>query len=324
MLEPRLLRYFVAVADEGSVTKAAATVRVAQPSISRQIRQLEEVLGAPLFDRQGGRLRLTAAGNAFLPVARDLIRRTEVATNFLRGMASPTAVSLSVVAPETTVTDVIAPFLASRGHNGPTVTVREATPTDVFAEVVAGDADIGISSGPPPGALHSRPIIRFAVLAYVRPDDPLARHRSVALADLARQPLIVLGAGHGTRRIFDDAIGQAGLKYTAAAETDVPHVAQAMAAAGKGVAIVTDDRRYGLRPLFIETPAGRLTITMFGAWDAGHYAESMIEELVEDLALFAAQRYRHLDHPREAEQGGDRQLHTIESAKAHAGRTTRR
>ena len=304
MLEPRLLRYFLAVADQGSVTKAAAIVRVAQPSISRQIRQLEEVLGAPLFDRQGGRMHLSAAGQAFLPLARDLIRRTEVATDFLRGMASPTTVSLSLVAPETTVADVIAPFLAERGGGGPAVTVRESMPSQIFAEVISGAADIGISSGPPPGALSSRPIIRFAILAYVKPDDPLARHRSVSLAELARHPLITLSVGHGTRRTFDDAIAQAGLKYTAEAVTDVPHVAQAMAAAGRGVAIVTDDRRYGLRPLFIETPTGRLTITLFAAWNGGHYAEALVEALIEDLALYAARRYGHLErHP--GEQDGD-------------------
>ena len=295
MLDLRRLRYFLAIADEGSVTKAAAAVHVAQPSISRQIRQLEELLGAPLFERQDGRLRLSAAGQAFLPVARDLAHRADVATNFLRGTASASSVSLSLVAPETTVADLIAPFLAQRGQRVRITTVREAIPSDVFAEVVAGTADLGVSSGPPPGALDSRPIIRFAVLAYVRADDPLAHHRSVALADLVRQPLILLGAGHGTRRIFDDAVAEAGLSYAVAAETDVPQIAQAMAASGRGIAVVTDDRRYGLRPLFIETSGGRLTLTMFAAWDRDHYATDIISGLVDDLAAFAVQRYPPVD-----------------------------
>ncbi len=291
MLELRLLRYFLAIVDEGSVTKAALTVRVAQPSISRQLRQLEEILGADLFERRSGRLRLTPAGAAFVPVARDLVRRADVAQNFLRGTAMPSMVSLSLVAPETTVTDVIAPFLAQRGDHGPIVTIRESIPSEVFAEVLVGNAEIGISSGPPPGELRSRPILRFAVLAYVKPDDPLARARSIELAELVSHPLIVLGAGHGTRRVFDDAMAQSGLTYTTAAETNVPHVAQAMAAAGRGIAIVTDDRRYGLRPLYIQTPAGRLTITLFAAWNDDHYAGPVIEGLVEDLAGYAARRY---------------------------------
>lgn len=291
MLELRLLRYFVAIADEGSVTKAASSVRVAQPSLSRQIRQLEEIVGSPLFERRGGRLQLSAAGHAYLPVARDLVNRADVATNYLRAASVPSAVVLSLVAPETTVADVIAPFLAQRRGQAATVTVREGIPSAVFGEVVAGNADLGISSGSPPSSLASRPIIRFAVLAYVPPDDPLARHRSVSLEQLAQRPLIVLGAGHGTRRVFDDAMGQAGLSYETAAETNVPHVAQAMAAAGRGVAIVTDDRRYGLRPVFIQTGTGRLVITLFAAWNATHYAVDAVETLVDDLVKYTATRY---------------------------------
>lgn len=291
MLEFRLLRYFVAIADEGSVTRAAAAVRVAQPSLSRQIRQLEEIVGTPLFDRGGGRLQLSAAGHAFLPVARDLVRRADVATNYLRATMVPSAVSVSLVAPETTVADVIAPFLAQRGGQTATVMVREAIPSGVFAEVLAGNADFGISSGTPPSGLASRPIIRFAVLAYVPPSDPIARHRSISIEEVAQRPIIALGAGHGTRRVFDEAIARAGLTYTLAAETNVPHVAQAMAAAGRGVAIVTDDRRYGLKPVFIETASGRLMITLFAAWNGTHYAAQAIETLVDELARYAESRY---------------------------------
>ncbi len=291
MLELRLLRYFVAIAEEGSVTRAAAIVRVAQPSMSRQVRQLEQVVGVSLFDRRRGRLELSAAGQAFLPVARDLLRRADVAANFVRSLSEPSAMSLSLVAPETTVADVIAPFLAIRQADAPAMVVRESIPSAVFSEVLLGHADLGISSGPPPGNLVSRPIIRFAVLAYVRPDDVLAHRRKVTIAELAHRPLIVLGAGHGTRRIFDDTVAQAGLTYSIAAETNIPHVAQAMAAAGRGVAIVTDDPRYGLHPLFIDTPSGRLKITLYAAWDRAHYAAEMIEQLVDDLAAFAARRY---------------------------------
>jgi DNA-binding transcriptional LysR family regulator len=160
VLELRLVRYFVAVAEEGSVTRAAAAVRVAQPSLSRQIKQLEEILGAPLFERGGGRLQLSAAGRVFLPLAKDLIRRADIATNFLRAQTEPRAISLSLVAPETTVADVVAPFLAQRSGEASRVMVREAIPDAVFGDVAAGNADIGISSGTAPTGLASRPIIR--------------------------------------------------------------------------------------------------------------------------------------------------------------------
>ena len=69
-MELRHLEYFLAVAEEASFTRAAARVHVAQPGVSAQIRQLEQELGQPLFDRSGRTVRLTEVGQAVLPYAR--------------------------------------------------------------------------------------------------------------------------------------------------------------------------------------------------------------------------------------------------------------
>ena len=76
-MELRHLRYFVAVADAGSVSRAATQLRVTQPALSRQIRDLETELGLPLFDRVGRRLQLTAAGETLLARTRDVLRAAE-------------------------------------------------------------------------------------------------------------------------------------------------------------------------------------------------------------------------------------------------------
>ena len=104
-MELRHLRYFVAVADAGSITRAAQVVRVAQPSLSRQLRQLEDELGGPLLDRRGRRARLTRAGATFLPLARDLVGRADRAVALMQGQAEPGQVVLRLVAPETTVAE---------------------------------------------------------------------------------------------------------------------------------------------------------------------------------------------------------------------------
>src|SRR3954469_9522705 len=77
VMELRHLEYFVAVAEEASFTKAAARVHVAQPGVSAQIRQLEQELGQPLFDRSGRSVRLTEAGTAVLPYARAALQAVE-------------------------------------------------------------------------------------------------------------------------------------------------------------------------------------------------------------------------------------------------------
>jgi DNA-binding transcriptional LysR family regulator len=299
-MELRHLRYFVAAADAGSITRAAVVVRVAQPSLSRQLRQLEQEVGEQLLDRSGRQARLTAAGEVFLPLARDLVGRADRAVALMHGLAAPGRVTLRMAAPETTVADVIAPFLATLPEAAPMIDVREAVPAHVHAQVLAGAADLGVSSVPPPRELASRLLVHFPIWAYMRHQHRWARRRTVTIRELASEPLLVLGTGHGSRRQLDAAMSDAGVSYGVAAETNVPEVAQALAAAGRGVAVVSDDARYGLRRVRIRPAGGpvELQVPLFGAWDGSHYAAAVIADLVEGLARFAQERYGLPDHER--------------------------
>lgn len=268
--------------------------RYAWPSLlSRQLRQLEEEIGEPLFDRSSGRAQLTVAGQVFLPLARDLIGRADRASAIMRGLADPDHVRLRLVAPETTVADVIAPFLASLAAAVPLVDVQEALPAAVYAQVLAGAADVGVSSVPPPRDLSSRLIVHFPIWAYVRAGHKWARRRSVSIADLAGERLVLLGPEHGSRRQLDAAMADAGASYAVAAETNVPQVAQALAASGRGVAVVSDDTRYGLHGVRIRAGgSGGLRVPLFGTWDASHYEAETITALIDELTAYAQERYR--------------------------------
>jgi DNA-binding transcriptional LysR family regulator len=292
-MELRHLRYFVAAAEAGSITRAAHEVRVAQPSLSRQLRQLEEDVGEQLFDRSGRSARLTPAGEMFLPLARDLVGRADRAAALIQGLEAPERITLRVVAPETTVADVIAPFLARLPGDAPMIDVREALPARVHEEVLSGAADVGVTSVPPPRTVSSRLLVHFPVWAYVRAEHRWARRRTVTIRELARERLLVLGTDHGTRRQLDAAMSDAGLSYGVVAETNVPQVAQALAAAGRGVAVVSDDSRYGLHGVRIRPSAGQLElrVPLFAAWDPSHYASSAIMDVIEDLAAYAQEHY---------------------------------
>src|SRR5215213_6125008 len=85
-MELRQLQYLVAVAEEASFTRAAARVRVAQPAISQQVAQLERELGERLFDRSDRKVRLTAAGEAFLPHARAALGATVAGRDAVRSL----------------------------------------------------------------------------------------------------------------------------------------------------------------------------------------------------------------------------------------------
>lgn len=288
-----MLSYFLAVAEAGSVSRAATALRIAQPSLSRQLRGLEAELRVDLFRRVPTGVRLTAAGSRLLPMAQDLVARADAAEAQMRAVADGARVRLRLVAPATTVADVIAPFLASSGPDAPLITAREELPAAVFASLERGDADLAISSGPPPADFVTRPVFRFAVWAYVAPGHRWLRRRTaqIHIRELAEEPLIVLGPEHGTRRLLDAAMVEAGLAYRRAFETNVSEIAQALAASNHGVAIVSDDPRYGLRPLMIVGSAGPLRISLVAAWDATHYAADAIEPWVDQLAAYCVENY---------------------------------
>jgi DNA-binding transcriptional LysR family regulator len=294
--ELRVLRHVLAIAAAGSVNAAASALGVAQPALSRQLAAFEREVGFRLFDRSPGGIRPTAAGMRFLPMARELTARADAMETAARAIADGVPDCLEVVAPATTVSDVIAPFLAAGGPAGPMVTAREELPAAVFTALARGEADLAISSGPPPTGFATRLLFRFPVWAYVAESHRWARRHvaRVAVRELADEPLIVLGTEHGTRRLLDQAMDDEGLAYHRAFETNVPQIAQALAASARGVAVVSDDPRYGLRPLLVESRTGPLRISLHAAWDPEHYAAASIERWVAALAAYSAVRYRDL------------------------------
>ncbi len=287
-MELRVLRYFLAVVDQGSITRAAASVRIAQPSLSRQLRQLEALLGVDLFERRAGRIGLSSAGRRLVPLARDLVARADAVATNVQDSGSVRAVNLTVVAPHTTIADVIAPFLATLGPEALRVTIRESSPLAVFRVIRSGEADLGVSAGPPPGELESYPIGRFTIWAQVPPAHPWADLETIGLAELVAEPLALLTSEYGTRRVLDQAVAAAGLKYHTVAEAALPEVVQALAAGGHGVAVVTDDERYGLRKIPIEVDDGVMDIPLVAAWSGSHFAAPMIGDWASRLAAFSS------------------------------------
>ncbi|MFF5138212.1 LysR family transcriptional regulator [Streptomyces sp. NPDC013157] len=285
-MELRVLEYFLSIVDLGSVTAAAHEVHVTQPSLSRQIRHLERELGLTLFRRGEGPLKLTPAGRAFLPVARDVIARARLARDTARSMASGAGVPLTVIAPPTTVTDVVAPFVVASGPEGQITDVVEASPHGVYGALSVGQADFAIGTRPPPSDLSYVVLGQACVWVQVASGHPWAGRDHVTLEDLSTDRVIVMDELHGVRRVLDEAVAKAGLGYNASYVARAPAVAQALAAAGKGVCVVSDDPRFALRSLPIRLADGPLHVTLFGAWDSTHYASAQIRSCLDRLTVF--------------------------------------
>ena len=292
-IDLRLLRYLVATVDAGSATAAAASLHVTQPVLSRQLRKLETDLGLRLFDRDardGRRLRLTHAAEELMPGIRAVLRDADGLLDASHALASGRLEELHVAVPTTTLTDVLAPFIATLDPSDPVPLLRALDPGGAQAAISAG-ADVAIVHRPPARSLASLPLAVLPVLAYVTASDAWAARGSVRLADLTERPLVLLSDDFRPRQLLDAAFDREGLAYGEVLECTNAQVAQALAAAGRGVAVVSDDPRFDLVPLGIEGRGGVVRIHLYAAWDPRHHAAAAIEDFARRLAAFCVERY---------------------------------
>ncbi|HKQ40216.1 MAG TPA: LysR family transcriptional regulator [Verrucomicrobiae bacterium] len=195
-MELRHLRYFVAVAEAENVSRAALKLHVSQPAVSRQIHDLEDELGFALLERTAKSVRLTDAGRVFLNEAREVLQRSETAVAKARAMANDGRGELHVgYAPSPTVRILPGTLRAFQGQR-PKVRVRlhDLSTEEMIAGLCDGKLDISVLVRPTRKLLRGlrfEELARDAICLAVAPKHPLARHRSVTLAQIAREPLIV-------------------------------------------------------------------------------------------------------------------------------------
>jgi DNA-binding transcriptional LysR family regulator len=163
-------------------------------------------------------------------------------------------------------------------------------PRGALAAIRSG-ADLAVVAQTPPPSLTSRLLATLPLWAYVRADDPWAGLSRVSVSDLSLRQLVLLTPDLRPRALLDGAFDAADLSYDSAIEVTNAQVAQAVAAAGRGVAVVSDDSRFGLVPLHIDGLAGPVQIRLYAAWDPRHHAASALAALADRLATFCADRY---------------------------------
>ncbi|GIE94184.1 LysR family transcriptional regulator [Paractinoplanes rishiriensis] len=285
-MELRHVRYFVTTCDAGTVSAAAARLHVTQPGLSRQLRHLEDELGVALFDRAGGRLAPSRIGLALLPAARDLLAKVAEFRTAAGYHAQGRLGRLTIGAPTVTLTDVVAPFIATLAPDDPVADVLNADRLSAV-ETLALGADLAIGTARPPEPFRSLPLAALPVWAYVPAAHPWSARGEVALEDLLGEPLIVLPASFTAREALDAALLELGATPARTIEAANGTVAQALAAAGRGVAVVSDDPRFGLVPLRVR----RLAVRLSAAWDGRHAAATTLEGFAQRLATFVAERY---------------------------------
>jgi DNA-binding transcriptional LysR family regulator len=240
-MELQQLRYAVAVADEGSFTAAARACFIAQPSLSQAVKTLERELGAALFHRLGRRVILTAAGEAFVPAARETLRALDTVRAGVAAVAGLVAGRLDLVALPTLAVDPVAPLVGRFRRDHPQVLVRLLQPDDVagvVADVRSGAAELALTEA----ALAGERLVVHALgpqdVVAVLPPGSRRPRRALGVDRLAELPLVTLARGTSTRHLLDDALAAVGATPTIAVETDQREALVPLVLAGAGATIV--------------------------------------------------------------------------------------
>ncbi|WP_431899597.1 LysR family transcriptional regulator [Nonomuraea sp. bgisy101] len=188
-MDLRLLRYFVAVAEELHFGRAAQRLHMTQPPLSRAVRQLEGDLGAVLLERSATGVALTPVGAVLLSEARALLGQADQTRLRVAAAAGSTVLTIGTLADsaEQTGTQLAAAY--RERHPGILIQVREADFTDPTCGLRAGLVDVALTREPFDDADITTHLLREdPVGAVLRTDDPLARHGHLHLRDLEDRP----------------------------------------------------------------------------------------------------------------------------------------
>jgi LysR family hydrogen peroxide-inducible transcriptional activator len=244
-MELHQLRYFCAIADAGSFSRAAQQSHVSQPSLSQQILKLENELGARLFDRLGRAVRLTELGRIFLPRARAVLRDLEAARTELverkTSISGPICVGvIPTIAPYFLPT-ILAAF--SRKCPQARVSVVEETTSRLLEKLRAGSMDVAIVALPLDLRGHEFESFRLMtekLIAALPKRHALSRRRAVSLSELQCEPFLLLRDGHCFRETTVAACKRARMNPQVVFESGQFSSILSMVSAGLGVSVVPE------------------------------------------------------------------------------------
>ncbi|MHB9149199.1 MAG: LysR family transcriptional regulator [Thermoleophilia bacterium] len=254
-MELAQLRYFTAIADALSFTEAAVKLHVSQPALSYQIKQLENELGARLFDRTSRKVSLTVDGRTFLPLAQAVLLKAEEATRVMEERLGVLTGSVRFGCIPSAAAYVVPPILASfaRSWPGIQVTLVETGAADLERGVLDGSADFAIISEPhAPELLEVTELMEEDLLLVVPHAHPLAEREAVSLSELSDESFILLGGAFTLGPQVLDLCRHAGFEPRVAYETGALESAKSFVRNGLGIAVLA---RMGLSTTDEETLA---------------------------------------------------------------------
>jgi len=237
------LRYLVAVADQRHFGRAAARCFVSQPTLSSQLKKLEQSLGVQLIERAPNNVSLTAAGEEIVARARRILEATDEVVTLARSQHDPLAGRLRVA-----LLPTIGPYLLPRVAPA----VRKALPrlelhlyeyqtAPMLQKLHAGELDVGILALPVDTAgLETRELYREAFSVALPEHHPLAARHSVRVADLKGEKLLLLEEGHCLRDQALEVCSRAGVHEQQDFRATSLETLRQMVASGAGITLLPE------------------------------------------------------------------------------------
>ncbi|MEW2502777.1 MULTISPECIES: LysR family transcriptional regulator [unclassified Amycolatopsis] len=286
----RQLRYFVAVAEESSYTRAAEQLLISQQSLSQQITSLERMLGAKLFDRDTRGTSLTAIGTLFLPEARAVLARADEAFDLVARATRGEVGRLCLAFLATTTNYLLPPVVRAVRQRLPELrlTTEETTIAPLVEGVRKGRYDVAFTRPPLVSDLESRTLVIEPVCAVLPEGHPLADRAEVTLAELAgeRWVLTPRSSWEPWHEAFDSSFRTAGFTPDVVHRDASVQALLGLVAAGVGITRLARSARSLRRSGVVFVPIAGEVVSTEMVWLEGNDSAALhaLLDVVTDVA----------------------------------------
>jgi DNA-binding transcriptional LysR family regulator len=237
----RQLEILDAVARCGSFSAASAELHLTQPAVSMQIKQLEAILGLPLFEHMGKQIHLTEAGEDALRAGRNITRELQNLQQMLADRQGLKGGTLTVSAASTASVFAARMMALFRDqHPDVHISLNVVNRETLLRHLTDNSIDLALMGRPPDGYdLAAQPFMENPLVVIAATNHPLAKTKNIPLAELVKQPLIGREQGSGTRGALENFLTEHGYVYNAAMEMNKNEAIKQAVEAGLGLGVVS-------------------------------------------------------------------------------------
>ena len=264
-LELRQLRYFVEVAEREHISEAAEHLHVAQSAISRQIANLEEELGAPLFERIGRNVKLTPIGKTFLEHSITALKAIDFAAKQVEEYLDPAKGTIKVGFPTSLASYVLPTVITAFKREYPDVSfhLRQGSYKYLIDAVKNRELNLAFLGPLPPKDELIDATVLFSenIHALLPASHPLAKNKSINLIDLRNDNFVLFPDGYILHKVAVEACKSAGFVPSVTSEGEDMDALKGLVAAGIGVTLLPESSLYDSTPrLTVKVPIAIPTI----------------------------------------------------------------